>query len=74
MVNNSERARNNAGHVSRPMLEHYRHIRLAAKGAALDAISTSLPEAKSNVAEGDVRQDLHHFAKADNGGSVNLLN
>ena len=54
MVNNSELQSSNAGHVSRPMREHYSHIRLAAKGAALDAISTSLPEAKSNVAEGDV--------------------
>lgn len=56
------------------MLEHYSHIRLAAKGAALYAISTSIPGAKSNDAEGDVHQDLHHFAKANNGGSVKLLN
>ena len=74
MVNNSESQSSNAGHVSRPMREHYSHIRLAAKGAALDAISTSLPEAKSNVAAGDVHQDVHHFAKANNGGSVKLLN
>lgn len=33
-----------AGHVSRQMLEPYSHIRLAAKRAALDAISTRLPE------------------------------
>ena len=32
-----------AGHVSRQMLEHYSHIRIAAKRAALDAISTPLP-------------------------------
>jgi hypothetical protein len=33
-----------AGHVSQQMLEHYSHIRLAAKRAALDSIATSLPE------------------------------
>jgi integrase len=32
-----------AGHVSRQMLEHYSHIRISAKRAALDAISTPLP-------------------------------
>lgn len=32
-----------AGHVSREMLEHYSHIRIAAKRGALDAISTPLP-------------------------------
>jgi integrase len=29
-----------AGHLSRKMLEHYSHIRMAAKRAALEAIST----------------------------------
>jgi integrase len=33
-----------AGHVSRAMLEHYSHIRMAAKRAALDSISTRTPE------------------------------
>ena len=28
-----------AGHLSRKMLEHYSHIRMAAKRAALDAIA-----------------------------------
>jgi integrase len=32
-----------AGHVSRQMLEHYSHVRIAAKRAALDAIATPLP-------------------------------
>ena len=32
-----------AGHVSRQMLEHYSHIRLAAKRTALDSIATPLP-------------------------------
>jgi hypothetical protein len=34
-----------AGHVSRQMLEHYSHIRKAAKRVALDSISTPLPDA-----------------------------
>lgn len=33
-----------AGHVSRKMLEHYSHIRLEAKRAALDAIAVRPPE------------------------------
>jgi integrase len=33
-----------SGHVSRAMLEHYSHVRLAAKRVAVDAISTPLPE------------------------------
>jgi integrase len=37
-----------AGHVSREMLEHYSHIRLAAKRRALEALETPLQE----VAEG----------------------
>jgi integrase len=32
-----------AGHVSRQMLEHYSHIRLAAKRAALDSIARPCP-------------------------------
>ena len=28
----------------------------------------------ANVAEGDVHQDVHHFAKAENGLGVKLLN
>jgi len=48
-----------AGHVSRQMLEHYSHIRIAAKRAALDAISTRLPEhadRKAAVFEGEGNQ------------------
>lgn len=33
-----------AGHVSKKMLEHYSHIRLAAKRRALEALETPLPE------------------------------
>jgi integrase len=31
-----------AGHMSRAMLEHYSHVRMAAKRAALDKLSTGL--------------------------------
>ena len=33
-----------AGHVSREMLDHYSHIRLAAKRRALEALETPIPE------------------------------
>jgi len=38
-----------AGHVSRKMLEHYSHIRMEAKRAALDAIAAQPPEAVLGV-------------------------
>ena len=34
-----------AGHVSKSMLEHYSHIRLTAKRAAVDALDTFKPPA-----------------------------
>ena len=34
-----------AGHLSRKMLEHYSHIRMAAKRVALDAVVKSISEA-----------------------------
>jgi hypothetical protein len=34
-----------AGHLSRKMLDHYSHIRMAAKRAALDAIAKPILEA-----------------------------
>jgi hypothetical protein len=49
-----------AGHVSREMLEHYSHIRMAAKRAALDSIATRLPDlshAKSPTIGGRVHQN-----------------
>jgi hypothetical protein len=33
-----------AGHVSREMLDHYSHIRLAAKRRALEALETPISE------------------------------
>ena len=49
-----------AGHVSRTMLEHYSHIRMAAKRAALEAISTPLPETACGKV-GDFRGDVHQI-------------
>jgi hypothetical protein len=42
-----------AGHLSRKMLEHYSHIRMAAKRLALDAIAKPVSEA------GMVQNPLH---------------
>lgn len=38
-----------AGHVSRKMIEHYSHIRIEAKRAALDAIAKPASQAVSGV-------------------------
>ena len=44
-----------AGHVSKAMLEHYSHIRLAAKRAAVDALDTFIPPSdEAPVAEQSV--------------------
>jgi len=48
-----------AGHVSRKMLEHYSHIRMAAKRAALDSISTPLPSAHSSDAPPNPQRGVH---------------
>jgi hypothetical protein len=42
-----------AGHVSRKMIEHYSHIRMEAKRAALDAIAkpTSQTVSEASVAQ-----------------------
>jgi integrase len=48
-----------AGHVSRAMLDHYSHIRMAAKRAALDAISTPLPEPPRGGKPADFGRDMH---------------
>jgi integrase len=66
-----------AGHVSRKMLEHYSHIRMAAKRAAVDAISSRQPEpacGKTPVFEGGVHQKGHQLAEAENRPASNLLN
>ena len=40
-----------AGHVSREMLDHYSHIRLAAKRRALEALETPVPDEPSTLEE-----------------------
>ena len=66
-----------AGHVSRQMLEHYSHIRLAAKRAALDSIATPLPgpaSRKALVFEGDVHQIDNQIEVHQNEVARKLLN
>ena len=68
----------NAGHGSRQMSEHYSHIRMAAKRAALEAISTPLPDepspGKANGLRGDVHQNGNQMKKARNEWLAKLLN
>jgi Phage integrase family len=60
-----------AGHVSRKMLEHYSHIRMEAKRAALDAIA----QAPNPVTFGaGVHQNVHQPANDQNGQAANLQN
>jgi integrase len=66
-----------AGHLSRTMLEHYSHIRMAAKRVALDLIATPLPEPaseKTPVFEGDVHQIGNQIGIPQNGAVSKLLN
>jgi integrase len=51
-----------AGHLSRKMLEHYSHIRLAAKRAALDAITLQPSQAVLGVG---VHQNVHQLQNRD---------
>ena len=60
-----------AGHVSRAMLEHYSHIRMAAKRAALDSIATPLPEP---ILEGDVHQIGNQIGMLEKDAARKLLN
>jgi hypothetical protein len=67
-----------AGHVSRQMLEHYSHIRMATKRVALDSISTPLPDAHAagKIADLglDVRQNGNQIEYRQNGAATKLLN
>jgi hypothetical protein len=66
-----------AGHVSRAMLKHYSPIRRAAKRAALDAISTPLPQLASGEAtkvRGDVHQNVHQIQNSEKDDTRKLLN
>jgi integrase len=65
-----------AGHVSREMLEHYSHIRMAAKRAALDSIATRLPDlprGKAPIFEGTVHQNGNQMGMYQNVGATKSL-
>ena len=57
-----------AGHVSRKMIEHYSHIRMEAKRAALDAIAAQ-PLAVATGA--GVNQNVNQLAGRGSRGSPN---
>jgi integrase len=60
-----------AGHLSRRMVEHYSHIRMAAKRTALDAIASA---SKPAVFEVGVHQNVHQLTEGQNNGLANPLN
>ncbi len=53
-----------AGHLSRKMLEHYSHIRMAAKRTALDNI---VPQSQSVNIQAGVNQNVHQHTSAESG-------
>lgn len=60
-----------AGHLSRTMLEHYSHIRMAAKRAALEGIARA---SETAVFQADVNQNVHQLAATVSGASSKSLN
>jgi len=60
-----------AGHVSRKMIEHYSHIRMEAKRAALDAIAAQPVQA---VIEVGVNQNVNQQPEVDSKPSAKTLN
>jgi integrase len=60
-----------AGHVSRTMIEHYSHIRMEAKRAALDAIAA---QPSQPVFEADVNQNVNQPTAGDSQASRKSLN
>lgn len=65
-----------AGHVSREMLEHYSHIRMAAKRAALDSIATrlpDLPDGKQPDFGGGVHQNGNQIGVHQSAAAAKLL-
>ena len=60
-----------AGHVSQKMLEHYSHIRMEAKRAALDAIAKPFQPA---MFTGGVHQNVHQPENLQNKLIVKSLN
>jgi integrase len=57
-----------AGHLSRTMLEHYSHIRMAAKRTALDNI---VKQSETTVFQAGVNQNVHQFGEIASGASAN---
>jgi len=57
-----------AGHLSRRMVEHYSHIRMAAKRVALDAIAFVQ---ESRVFDVGVHQNVHQVGEAETEGLAN---
>jgi integrase len=60
-----------AGHLSRTMLEHYSHIRMAAKRTALDGIAK---QAQTIDFEVGVNQNVHQLANSNSEASSKSLN
>lgn len=60
-----------AGHMSRAMVEHYSHIRMAAKRAALDSIAK--PTQNTDFQAG-VNQNVHRPQLGNSGAPSNSLN
>jgi integrase len=60
-----------AGHVSRRMIEHYSHIRMEAKRAALDAIAA---EPAITLVGMSVNQNVNQISIGDSGGVAKPLN
>ena len=60
-----------AGHVSRSMIEHYSHIRMEAKRAALDAIASQSQQAAIGAG---VNQNVHQPSRSDSSVAAKSLN
>jgi integrase len=60
-----------AGHLSRAMLEHYSHIRMAAKRAALDGI---VRKSEKSVLDAGVHQNVHQVSQAESDTPAKPLN
>jgi len=60
-----------AGHLSRRMLEHYSHIRMAAKRAALDAIAAAPKQASFGA---ECNQNRNQLPGDEKVGLASLLN
>ena len=57
-----------AGHLNRTMLEHYSHIRMAAKRTALESIAK---RGDNIVFQEDVNQNVHQLSIARSGLTPN---